>query len=442
MRRAHVVAAVVAVLAMGLGALPAAHEIPRHVTVHTFVKPDGGWLRVLIRAPLGAMRDIQFPETADGFLDIQGADPALRTAVAQWILPGFQLLEDGRAVPPPRIAATRISLPSDRAFVSYGDALAHVTGGRLPDRTQLPWQQAMLDTLLEYPIASEGAGFAVRPGFERLGVDVVTVLRFVTPDGVRPFELRGDPGVVRLDPRRHQAAWHFVKVGLFHVLDGIDHLLFLLCLVVPLRRLRPLILVVTAFTVAHSLTLAASAWGLAPGGLWFPPLVETLIAASILYMAIENVLRAGGVWRRALLAFGFGLVHGFGFSFALTETMQFAGGHLLLALLSFNVGVEIGQILVLLALVPLAQGLFRFVLPERIGTIVLSLLIGHVAWHWMADRWRALREFPLPALDAAMLLTTARVLLGVVIAAAAVWLARRIIARVSSPEAVPHQQHR
>jgi hypothetical protein len=431
MRRERVLAAVIALVAIGFGGLPAAHEIPRHVTVHAFVKPERDQLRVLIRAPLGAMRDIQFPEAAGGFLDIRRADPILRAAATQWILPGLQLFEDGRALPPARIAAARISLPSDRSFVSYGDALAHVTGGTLPEETQLPWQQALLDVLLEYPIGSERAEFAIRPGFERLGVEVVTVLRFVTRDGVRPFEFRGDPGLVRLDPRRHQAAWHFVKLGFFHVLDGVDHLLFLLCLVLPLRRLGPLIVVVTAFTVAHSVTLVASARGLAPGGQWFPPLVETLIAASILYMAIENVVAAGGVRRRGLLAFGFGLAHGFGFSFALTDTMQFAGSHLLLSLLSFNVGVEMGQVLVLLALIPLVQALFRFVLSARIGTIVLSLLIGHVAWHWMADRWTVLRAFPLPALDGTALLTAARVLLAVVIVAAAVWLARKIIARVN-----------
>lgn len=437
MRPQHVVGGVLA-LAISLGASTVAHEIPRHVTVHTFVKPEGNRLRVLVRAPLGAMRDIQFPELAGGFLDIQGAEPLLHAAVSQWILPGLQVFEDGRAVPPATIAAARISLPSDRSFVSYAGALQHVTGARLPEDTQLPWQQALLDVLLEFPIGSESARFSLRPGFERLGVEVATVLRFVTPGGVRPFEFRGDPGIVRLDPRRHQAAWHFVKSGFVHVLGGIDHLLFLLCLVIPLRRLRPLVVVVTAFTVAHSITLVLAARGLAPGGLWFPPLVEMLIAASILYMAIENAGGAGAVRRRVLLAFGFGLVHGFGFSFALTETMQFGGAHLLLSLLSFNAGVEIGQVLVLLVLVPLVQVMFRLIVSERVGTIVLSLLIGHVAWHWMADRWRALQEFPLPALDTITLLAVARVMLGAVIIAAAIWVGRKVIARVSGPaEGVP-----
>ncbi|HIG16397.1 MAG TPA: hypothetical protein EYQ31_03375, partial [Candidatus Handelsmanbacteria bacterium] len=76
------------------------------------------------------------------------------------------------------------------------------------------------------------------------------------------------------------------------ILDGLDHLLFLLCLVVPFRRFRALVPIVTGFTVAHSVTLIASAYGLAPNALWFPPLVETLIALSIVYMAFENIIGA------------------------------------------------------------------------------------------------------------------------------------------------------
>ena len=165
----------------------------------------------------------------------------------------------------------------------------------------------------------------------------------------------GDPGLVRLDPRWHQAAWRFVRLGFEHILDGTDHLLFLLCLVIPLRRPRELILTVTAFTAGHSVTLIAAALNAGPDGLWLPPLVETLIAASIVYMAFENIVlaaREGGRppavgRRRWILALAFGLVHGLGFSFALRESLQFAGSHLLTSLLSFNAGVELGQLLVL-----------------------------------------------------------------------------------------------
>lgn len=415
---------------VALVASTAAHEIPPRVVVQAYVNPDGQRLRVLVRAPLAAMRDIEFPQVGDGFLDVRRAEPALRDAARQWILPNLEVFAGHERLESPTLSAVRVSLPSDRSFVAYDQALAHVTGGTLSDGIRLPWPQALMDVLLEYPITSDRAEFSIRPGFERLGIEVTTVLRFVTRDATRAFELHGDPGVVRLDPRWHQAAWHFVKRGFFHVLDGVDHLLFLFCLVIPFRRLRPLIVVVTAFTVAHSITLVSAAAGLAPDGAWFPPLIETLIAASILYMAIENVVAPGTVTRRALMAFAFGLVHGFGFSFVLGETMQFAGSHLLMSLLSFNVGVEAGQLLVLLALVPLLQVLFRFVMNERIGTIVLSLLVGHVAWHWMADRWTALRQFPLPLLDAMTLVTGVRVMLAATILIAAVWVARRILPRV------------
>ena len=122
-------------------------------------------------------------------------------------------------------------------------------------------------------------------------------------------------------------------LGFDHILDGVDHLLFLLCLVVPFRSFWALVPIVTSFTVAHSITLIASALGLAPSALWFPPLIETLIALSIVLMAFENIIGAQ-LNRRWMIAFGFGLVHGFGFSFALSESLQFAGAHLLTSLLA------------------------------------------------------------------------------------------------------------
>jgi len=300
-----------------------------------------------------------------------------------------------------------------------------VTGPRLPNETEVYWNQALLDVRLEYSIRSDSSEFSIRPAFARLGLRVVTALRFVPLGGsARAFELTGDPGLVRLDPRWHQAAWRFVGLGFLHILDGTDHLLFLLCLVIPLRRFRRLLLVVTSFTAAHSITLIASAYGLGPDALWFPPLIETLIAISIVYMALENIVgnMTACVARRWIVAFGFGLVHGFGFSFALRHTMQFAGSHVVASLLAFNLGVELGQILVLALLVPALGALFRFAVAERVGTIVLSALVAHTGWHWMLERADRLRRFPWPGLDAALLLAAVRGVMFVVIVAGAVWL--------------------
>lgn len=409
-----------------------AHEIPADVTARVFLKPEGGRMRVLVRVPLEAMRDVAFPLVDGDYLDLAGAGPALRDAAVLWIADELRLWENGKPLPPARLVAVRASIPSDRSFSDYASALAHVTGPGLSEETRMVWTQALLDVLLEVPVASEASDFSVRPGLERLGIRVVTVLRFLPPGGAeRALQLSGDPGVVRLDPRWHQAAWSFVALGFQHILDGIDHLLFLLCLVIPFRRFRALVVVVTAFTLAHSVTLAAAAYGLAPDALWFPPLVETLIAGSIVYMALENIVGAS-LHRRWALAFAFGLVHGFGFSFALQETLQFAGRHLVVSLLSFNLGVELGQVLVLAALVPALGAVFRWVVPERAGVIVLSALVAHTGWHWMAERWATVAAFELgwAQLRDAVMGSGLRWMLAALILATLAWVAATRTRRV------------
>ena len=170
-----------------------------------------------------------------------------------------------------QLVAVLASLPGDRSFASYDEALAHVLGPRLPDATEIVWQQAMLDVLFEYPIQSDQSMFSLDATLARLGLRTQTVLRFVLPDGtVRAFDYRGNPGLIRLDPRWSQAALRFVGLGFEHILDGIDHLLFLACLVIPVRRLRPLVAIVTSFTIAHSVTLIASAFNFAPGATVVP----------------------------------------------------------------------------------------------------------------------------------------------------------------------------
>ena len=405
-----------------------AHDIPSDVTVQALVKPAGERLNLLLRVPLKAMRDTEFPERGPGYLDLGRVDASLREAADLWIANAMEVYEDDSRLPHPRIVDVRVSLESDKSFASYDEAFAHVTGPRLPNDMQLYWNQAMLDVLFEYPIRSDQSRFSIHPGLARLGLQVVTALRFLPPSGaVRAFEFVGDPGLVRLDPRWHQAALRFVKLGFFHILDGTDHLLFLFCLVIPFRSLRKLIPVVTSFTVAHSITLIASAYNLAPDFLWFPPLIETLIAMSIVYMALENIVGGIGVQRRWMITFGFGLVHGFGFSFALRQTLQFAGSHMLTSLLSFNCGVELGQLLVLLLLIPLLDIFFRYAVAERTGTIILSALVAHTGWHWMIDRGTQLRQFRFvwPALTAATLAMAMRWLLVMLILGGLLWLVAR-----------------
>jgi len=233
---------------------------------------------------------------------------------------------------------------------------------------------------------------------------------------------------VHLDPGWTQAFRHFLAEGVAHILGGPDHLLFLACLILPFARLRPLVVIVTAFTAAHSLTMIAAALGYAPDALWFPPLVEMLIAASILYMALENILGVNPA-RRWTLAFAFGLVHGFGFSFGLSQQLQFAGNHLAVSLLAFNLGVEIGQLGVLLVAVPLLRLVLTRLPSERLGVIVASALIAHTALHWLAERWGELAKFPLPRADVLLAIAVMRWAIAGLVLAGVVWLVSRPLNR-------------
>ncbi|MES2523126.1 MAG: HupE/UreJ family protein [Gemmatimonadota bacterium] len=425
---------VAAVLVVAMPSVPSAHELPRDVMVRAFVKPERQTLRVLVRVPLEAMRDVDFATRGPGYLDLAKADALLGDAARLWIVDGLRVFEDGIRLAAPRLVATRASSPTDGAFGAYGSALATVTGARLPLDTDLPWKQVMLDALLEYQITSDSASFAIEPAFATLGVRTTSVIRYLPAQGgERTITFDGDPGRVSLDPAFFDAAWRFLRLGFTHILDGTDHLLFLLCLVVPFRSFRPLVALVTSFTIAHSITLVASALGHAPDALWFPPLVEAIIAISIVYMACENMLGAQ-LQRRWLFAFGFGLVHGFGFSFALRDSLQFAGGQLAASLLAFNVGVELGQLAVIAVAVPVLAFVLKRV-PERAGIILLSAFVAHTAWHWTTVRVSTLRAYhlELPAMDALFLASAMRGAMLLIMIGAAGWalhvLLRRFVTR-------------
>jgi hypothetical protein len=117
-------------------------------------------------------------------------------------------------------------------------------------------------------------------------------------------------------------------------------------------------------------------------------------------------------------------VHGFGFSFALRESLQFAGSHLVTSLLGFNIGVELGQLFCLALAIPVLNALFKYVVAERMGTILLSALVAHTAWHWMLDRLAILQQFQFtwPVLDLAFLASAMRALTLLLVLGGVVWL--------------------
>ena len=191
----------------------------------------------------------------------------------------------------------------------------------------------------------------------------------------------------------------FVKLGVHHVLSGIDHMLFVVALLLAaarssrdktlLRGLREVALVVTGFTLGHSVTLVSAGLGLVQVE---PRLTESIIALSIVAVAVENVARREIRWR-ALTATVFGLVHGFGFASVLAETELPRRGAVF-ALLTFNVGIELGQLaVVLLVFAPLAYAARRAWYERRV-LWPASTLIALLASVWLVKRAFGLSFLP------------------------------------------------
>ena len=234
------------------------------------------------------------------------------------------------------------------------------------------------------------AGQMVRiDGLENTMTDALVRIEFI--DGAE-WVGRLTPGAPQTTITARQGGWDvavtYLKLGVEHIMLGVDHLLFVLALILIAPNTRQLILAITAFTAAHSITLAAATLGFVNVP---PPPVEAAIALSIAFVAAE-IIRAregkAGIAARApwVVAFAFGLLHGFGFAGALSQ-VGLPAGHIPVALLFFNVGVEIGQLLFVAIALGLAA-LFRLArrpLP-RWAPFAPPYLIGSLAMFWVIQR--------------------------------------------------------
>jgi hypothetical protein len=413
-----------------------AHEFKLDAVINAFVTVEPGEAHLVIRAPLYLFQSAKFP-VKDIEIDIPQSAAALERSFAA-IQQDIALFEDGR-----RLTATsasgRLSLPSDRSFQTYDEALRHVEEPVAPD-TQIYVDQGYVDAHLVYPLQAPNPELSMRTtAGPEFGDALKLTVRYKPADGEpRTLIMTARSGTVALNPTWWRAATGFVGLGMEHILTGIDHLLFLLCLIIPLRGWRQILAIVTTFTIAHSFTLIGSAFHLAPTGQWFPPAVEMTIAASIVYMALENIM--GIDFARRMLVTGlFGLVHGFGFSYGLQENLQFAGTHLLVSLFAFNVGIEIGQLLVLAFMLPALLIVRRYVLPGRVGMIILSAIVAQTGWQWMMERGSALMSVPWPRPSLVGLATLFFWLAGILLAAGALRVIARRLSLVPPKAVSPHR---
>ncbi len=378
--------AITLVVALAVGARFAeanGSDLPPQIVVQGFVKPDDGRLELLVRIPLVLLGSFGFPKRGPGYLDLAQIDDRLREAAAATARQ-IEFFEDGRRLTP-TLGERRIALLSDRSFQSYATARAHLEGPRLPNDTDLYWNQGFFDAELEYPITSPRAHFSVRVNIApELGQRIKLHLEFLSIGGpTRIYELPGSSRRVPLDPRWYEATWTFVQNG-FIVPFAVDRLVFLLCLAAPFRQFWSLLAVVMAMTGVQGASLTASALGATPDWRLLMPLFETCLAAGVVFLAIENVV-APSLRRRWLIASVIGVLSGFDFGHLLVDNWQFAGAHAVVSAVSFNLGVALGEVVALVFALGALSILFTYVTGRRLGVVVLSILLGHVAWHWMMD---------------------------------------------------------
>jgi hypothetical protein len=408
--------------------LASAHDLPLDRMMNAFVKIEPRQADLLIRVPLDLLRTVPFPLEQGSRYNLAASGPAVETALKA-LASDLAIWENGVRLAPSSTIG-RLAPLSDRSFEDYDQAVAGVTEPLAPD-TRISFELGYLDARFVYPITSPKSVFAIRTLVAGdLGDYTKLTIRYIPlGEPSRAMLITGGSGRVSLDPPWYEASAGFVVLGIKHILSGADHLLFLLCLIIPFRRITGLIPVITAFTVGHSVTLIGTAYNLAPVGAWFRPFIETAIAASIVYMALENIIGAN-LGQRWIITGLFGLVHGFGFAEMLKEQLQYAGSYLLVSLLSFNIGIEIGQLAVLCVFVPALALLFRGRMSGRMGIIVLSAIVANVAWQWMIQRGEVLWQTPWPqlTLPAAMMLARWVAALSLTVGAAKLlekWIERK-----------------
>lgn len=274
----------------------------------------------------------------------------------------------------PRLSAGWLDRVPDREF-------------RGPAHHSLRWLQPQCTSsaLEAQTLSVDGLDATLVDVFVRVGFEDGTTLQHILRPGDPPLALARSP-----DPASGgtPAAGHYLRLGVLHILEGIDHLAFVLALVLLVRLRARLIGAITGFTAAHSLTLGATALGLFEP---WPALIEALVALSILFVAAEVVHRHRGassltIRRPELAALGFGLLHGFAFAGALAD-IGLPREETLFALLLFNLGVEAGQLLFIGAVlaVSLAARPLLVRLPHRAGALP-AYGIGACAGFWFIER--------------------------------------------------------
>lgn len=273
------------------------------------------------------------------------------SGLGRLVAEGHLLVVAGKIIQP-RVLSARVH---PKGFVPPFNTLdqvrAAVGGPAYPGEAPvLEARHVLVDVALFYPEVEDATQFQFSSRLNPADIgepDTNNVLFDHKGDTVVTYAVAGLLGApVTVNPSLSGAIRQFLVAGVRHILEGMDHLLFIVCVVIVDFRPRPIALRITGFSVGHSISLIAGFYGWIPAGTWFPPLIEVSIALSILGAALLILFASRFSTFTLPLTALVGLVHGFGFAFGLREMLADSSLNIVPSLLSFNLGVEAGQLIV------------------------------------------------------------------------------------------------
>lgn len=414
-RRLIVLGVLVAVVGLGLGAAQAHFNLNLNVRVFQVEHTKDG-LRLYMRVPMpylvagerGPIGDDGLPKAPpyttnrheeQGLMHLVDID-ALRAGslgLGQIAARGLKLEADGQQLRPSVLAVRAYPIGDQPGFATLDEAkAAFSTGPVFPDNIpEIYVGDTLVDVLIDYDAGGRVTSYALSstldPNIPGQDTTANAILDY-GPGGVKVFRAQGLlTESVTITGSHASAAWTFIVEGVHHILGGLDHVLFVLCIVIGATGLRSLVSRVTGFTLGHSVTLTAGFLGYVPTGAWFIPTVELGIALSIIYAAAVAILTEEGHPARErtmfFVTFAIGMVHGLGFSFVLHEILKIDSPNLWQSLLSFNVGVEIGQLAIVLVAWPALLLLRRLnVTAWQYSRLALALACIVIAGYWTYER--------------------------------------------------------
>ena len=382
------------------------------IEITSFVSVDAHSIDLVVRVPLSLLDPGSFRVVNDK-IDLSSSHAGTEKLLAE-LGRAILLSEDGLPLHPSS-QQSRLSLPVNRAFDTYRAAAAHVSMPT-PADTEIYSGQGFFDAHFGYRIASPASGFALHTKFgaDRMAFARLSIRYLAHGEAPRSFVVTGTSQQVALNPTGYQVARGFVVRGAMQVLSAPAQWLFLLALMLPVRRTADVVSSTGAFVAGLSLALIGTSGALAPAGQWFAPFGATLTAAALLAVTVHNGVSVSAA-HRPLAAGAFGLAHGFFFSSGLIQEMSFASIHSALAILAFDVGIALAAVsAIAIIIVVLALPLPH--LTGRVWIIVPSALIGHSAWHWLDEASSELWQTTWPAIDTRAILLLLRWCAVVVVA--------------------------